>query len=197
MGHRSSKEHAHDLIDRMAPVQVAAVVGLLETMLDPFARALVGAPIDNEPETEEERKAVDASRAWLRQHPEGIANEEVLAEFGLSRRRSKRFDGVAVKEIVWSDPAREDLRRMDRFNAIRLLIPLRRFSQTGEGEIQKMPEEQGELRLRVGEYRIRLVEETHGVLHIHSLRQRPMGTKKIAPVGKPSKPIRLVRSGRG
>jgi hypothetical protein len=34
------KQHAHELIDRMAPGQVSAVVGLLEIMLDPFARAL-------------------------------------------------------------------------------------------------------------------------------------------------------------
>ena len=34
----STKEHAHELIDRMAPGQVSAVVGLLEIMLDPLAR---------------------------------------------------------------------------------------------------------------------------------------------------------------
>lgn len=40
----NTKEHAHELIDRMAPGQLAAVVGLLEIMLDPLARALANAP---------------------------------------------------------------------------------------------------------------------------------------------------------
>jgi hypothetical protein len=39
MAHGSidEKQHAHELIDRMAPGQVAAVVSLLEIMLDPLA----------------------------------------------------------------------------------------------------------------------------------------------------------------
>lgn len=36
MSHARPKELAHELIERMAPSQVSAVVGLLETMLDPF-----------------------------------------------------------------------------------------------------------------------------------------------------------------
>jgi hypothetical protein len=39
MGHARTKQHAHELIDLMAPGQVSAVVGLLEIMLDPL-RAL-------------------------------------------------------------------------------------------------------------------------------------------------------------
>lgn len=76
------KEHAHELIDRMAPSQVSAVVGLLEAMLDPVSRAIANAPIDDEPESEEERQAVVASKAWMAQHPgEGIPYEDIIAEF--------------------------------------------------------------------------------------------------------------------
>ena len=79
------RKQAHELIDRMAASQVYAVVGLLETMLDPVSRAIANAPFDDEPETEEERQAVAASKAWLAEHPgQGIPHEEVLAEFGLS-----------------------------------------------------------------------------------------------------------------
>jgi hypothetical protein len=79
------RQQAHELIDRMAPSQVFAVVGLLQTMLDPVSRAIGNAPIDDEPETEEERKAVAASKAWMAEHPgQGIPHEEVLAELGLS-----------------------------------------------------------------------------------------------------------------
>jgi hypothetical protein len=40
----NTKEHAHELIYRMAPGQVAVVVGLLEIILDPVARSLGGRP---------------------------------------------------------------------------------------------------------------------------------------------------------
>lgn len=86
------KQQAHDLIDRMAVSQVSAVVGLLESMLDPFARAIANAPFDDEPETDAERHAVAASKEWLEQHPgEGISHEAVLAEFGLGAEDFERM----------------------------------------------------------------------------------------------------------
>jgi hypothetical protein len=79
------RQQAHELIDRMAPSQVFAVVGLLQTMLDPVSRAIANAPFDDEPETEEERQAIAASKAWMAEHPgQGIPHEEILAEFGLA-----------------------------------------------------------------------------------------------------------------
>jgi predicted transcriptional regulator len=79
------KQQAHELIDRLTAGQVAAVVGLLEAMLDPVSVALANAPIEDEPIGEEEERAVAASKAWLAEHPgEGIPHEEVMAEFGLS-----------------------------------------------------------------------------------------------------------------
>ncbi|MGH9415877.1 MAG: hypothetical protein ACRD01_04545 [Terriglobales bacterium] len=60
-----ARQHAHDLIDRMAPVQVAAVANLLEAMHDPVARALAEAPIDDEPVSAEEDRPSRASRAHL------------------------------------------------------------------------------------------------------------------------------------
>jgi hypothetical protein len=79
-----TKEHAHELIDRMAPGQVSAVVGLLEIMLDPFARALANAPYDDEPVSEEEALQVAASKAALARG-ETIPHDEILAEFGLTQ----------------------------------------------------------------------------------------------------------------
>jgi hypothetical protein len=78
------KQHAHELIDRMAPGQVSAVVGLLEIMLDPFARALANAPYDDEPVSEEEALQVAASKAALARG-ETIPHDEILAEFGLTQ----------------------------------------------------------------------------------------------------------------
>jgi len=79
----NTKEHAHELIDRMAPGQIAALVGLLEIMLDPVARSLANAPIEDEPISEEEIRSAEASKEWLKNH-EPISHEEVLAEFGLT-----------------------------------------------------------------------------------------------------------------
>jgi hypothetical protein len=79
----NAKEHAHELIDRMAPGQIAVVVGLMEIILDPVARSLANAPIDDEPISEEEIRAVEASKEWLKDH-EPIPHEKVLAEFGLT-----------------------------------------------------------------------------------------------------------------
>jgi hypothetical protein len=86
----ADKQHAHELIDRLAPGQVAAVVGLLEIILDPFARKLANAPYDDEPVSAEEARELDEARASLARG-EGIPHEEVLAEFGLT---TKDFEEI-------------------------------------------------------------------------------------------------------
>ena len=85
-----TKEHAHELIERLAPNQVAAVVGLIEAMLDPVSRSIANAPLEDEPISEEETRAVSESKAWLKHH-EPIPNEEVLREFGLSKEDFERM----------------------------------------------------------------------------------------------------------
>ena len=77
------KEHAHELIERLAPGQISAVVHLLEVMTDPVARSLASAPVDDEPVSEEEAREIAAARASL-DRGEGIPHEKVLAEFGLT-----------------------------------------------------------------------------------------------------------------
>jgi len=81
----SEKQHAHELIEQLPPHQLSAVVGLLEAIIDPVSRKPAAAPIDDEPETEEERRAVEQSNEWLRQHGgTGIPHKEVLRDFGLT-----------------------------------------------------------------------------------------------------------------
>ena len=80
------RQQAHLLIERLAPSQVSAVVGLLEAMLDPVSRAVANAPIDDEAESEEERQAVAESKAWFERHDgRGISQDELLSEFGFIR----------------------------------------------------------------------------------------------------------------
>jgi len=50
--------HVHALIDQFAPVQLTALESLLQSVLDPLSRKLAGAPVDDEPLTEEDRQSV-------------------------------------------------------------------------------------------------------------------------------------------
>ena len=70
----SDKQHAVELLERLGPGQLAAVVHLLETMVstengDTLSRA--------------EAKAIAEADEWSK-HNEPIAHEQVLAEFGLT-----------------------------------------------------------------------------------------------------------------
>ena len=77
------KQQAHELIERLAPSQISAVVHLLAVMTDPVKRSLAQAPVDDEPVTQEETREIAAARASL-DRGEGIPHEKVLAEFGLT-----------------------------------------------------------------------------------------------------------------
>jgi len=92
MAHRSTteKQQAHELIERLPATQLSAVVGLLEAMLDPFSRALANAPIDDEPVTPEEEKALAEAREWLKRN-KAIPHEQVLAEVGITQEEINNF----------------------------------------------------------------------------------------------------------
>jgi len=79
------KQEAHELIERISTAQASAVVTLITSMLDPVDRAIANAPFEDEAISEEENRAVAASKAWLAEHPgEGIPHEEMLREFGIN-----------------------------------------------------------------------------------------------------------------
>lgn len=70
-----AKQHVHQLIEQLGPDQIAAVLQLLEVMVEP----------EDEPLTEEDRRAVAASREYFRQNPEGgIPFEQVVADCGFT-----------------------------------------------------------------------------------------------------------------
>ncbi len=70
----SDKQHAVELLERLRPGQLAAVVHLLETMVP-----------DEESDTlsDAEAKAIAEADEWSK-HNEVIPHEQVLAELGLS-----------------------------------------------------------------------------------------------------------------
>jgi len=67
-GSTNEKRQAHELIERLPATQLSAVVGLLEAMLDPVSRAIARAPIDDEPVTAEEEKALAEAREWSKRN---------------------------------------------------------------------------------------------------------------------------------
>jgi mRNA interferase RelE/StbE len=77
-----------------------------------------------------------------------------------------------VKRILFSPPARADVRRIDRETAMRILLALGHFAETGEGDVKKLQGNSEELQLRVGDYRVRFTEEPENTLVIHSVRHR-------------------------
>jgi len=70
------REHAHHLLDQLAPAQLAAVVHLMETMVPPEE--------DCDTLSNAESKAIAEADEWLKHHPP-IPHEEILADFGLTR----------------------------------------------------------------------------------------------------------------
>jgi len=90
------KQQAHELIERISTTQASAVVILINSMLDPVDRAIANAPIDDEPETDAERQAVAASKAWMAEHPgEGIPFDDLLSDFGISAEELRRSQDAA------------------------------------------------------------------------------------------------------
>jgi hypothetical protein len=70
----SDLHHARQLLDRLGPDQLAAVVHLLETMVSEEDRDTL---------SRAERKAIADADEWLA-HNQPIPHEKVLAELGLS-----------------------------------------------------------------------------------------------------------------
>ena len=73
----------HALVDQLQPVQLDALKGFLQSMFDPLSSKLALAPLDDEPFTEEDRRAVAEADEWRKQN-DPISLEDVLADFGLT-----------------------------------------------------------------------------------------------------------------
>jgi hypothetical protein len=78
------RRQAHTLLDLLPAAKLNAVRNLLEVMVEPLARSLALASVDEEEITPETAAALDRARASLARG-EGIPHEEILREFGLGR----------------------------------------------------------------------------------------------------------------
>ena len=81
-----TKQHAHKLIDQLDSSTLATAVQFSSSFaMDPVTRSIATAPVDDEPLTDEEDRALRRADDWLKQNGgQGIPHGEVLGEFGLS-----------------------------------------------------------------------------------------------------------------
>lgn len=81
-----AREELYDLIDRIPESELPAVRSYLrylaEVATDPVLRNLLNAPLDDEPETEEERQAVQEAKEDLAAG-RVVSTDEIKREFGL------------------------------------------------------------------------------------------------------------------
>jgi hypothetical protein len=78
------RRQVHALVDVLPADKLTAVRNLLDVMVEPPARSLALAPVEEEDLTAETAAALDRARASLA-CGEGIPHEEILREFGLKQ----------------------------------------------------------------------------------------------------------------
>ena len=78
------RRQAHALLDALPAEKLNAVRSLLEVMVEPLARSLALAEVEEEDLTSDTAAALDHARASLARG-EGIPHEEILREFGLKQ----------------------------------------------------------------------------------------------------------------
>ena len=76
------KGQLHQLVESLAPEHVPAALQYLNFLsADPMLAAILNAPPDDEPYTDEQRRKDALAEAAIT-HGEGISHEEVLRELG-------------------------------------------------------------------------------------------------------------------
>jgi len=78
------RRQAHALLDLLPAGKLNAVRSLLEVMVEPLARSLAFAPVEEQEITPETAAALDRARASLARG-EGIPHEHIVHEFGLKQ----------------------------------------------------------------------------------------------------------------
>ena len=78
------RQQAHALLDMLPAEKLNAVRSLLEVMVEPLARSLAPAPVEEDEISPEAAAALHCARTSLA-NGEGIPHEEILREFGLMK----------------------------------------------------------------------------------------------------------------
>jgi hypothetical protein len=78
------RQDAHALLDMLPAEKLNAVRSLLEVMVEPLARSLALAEVEQEEITPETAAALERGRASLARG-EGVSHDVILREFGLNQ----------------------------------------------------------------------------------------------------------------
>jgi hypothetical protein len=76
----ADRQELHALVDHIPAGDLPAARKILRALADPVWQSILTAPLDDEPETEQERAEVEAARS---EEGSGTSHEEVSREFGL------------------------------------------------------------------------------------------------------------------
>jgi mRNA interferase RelE/StbE len=76
-----------------------------------------------------------------------------------------------VKRIVWTDPAKADVRSLSKAAAMHILSALHRFAESGAGDVKALQGRE-ELRLRIGDYRLFFVYTNFDTVEVRRVRHR-------------------------
>ena len=77
-----------------------------------------------------------------------------------------------MKRFLWEPAARADLRRLDRENAMRILLALTRYGENGEGDVKRLTDREGLYRLRVGKWRVFFQPEPEDTIRVFGIDNR-------------------------
>jgi mRNA-degrading endonuclease RelE of RelBE toxin-antitoxin system len=72
-----------------------------------------------------------------------------------------------LSKFIWTDRAKEQLRQIDRGQALDILHALTDYAASGKGQVKKL-KGSGDLRLRVGDYRVRFEVAEEDTYRIHA-----------------------------
>ena len=78
-----------------------------------------------------------------------------------------------MSRFLWTDRAKEQLRQIDRDQAVQILHALTDYASSGKGQVKKL-KSTSDLRLRVGDYRVRFEmvgEDMYRILRVSHRRE--------------------------
>jgi len=76
-----------------------------------------------------------------------------------------------VKRIVWTGPAKTDVRSLSQPTAMHILSALHRFAESGAGDVKALQGRE-EFRLRIGDYRLLFVCTDPDTIEVRRVRHR-------------------------
>ena len=71
-----------------------------------------------------------------------------------------------MRKLEWTGQAQDDLRAVDRVVAQRIYSTIRRYAETGSGDVKRLRDFGGAYRLRVGDWRVILRNEPQETIRI-------------------------------